>query len=340
MSPQDEYAHDPSSVITVQQHIMKLQKAHPTASGEFSWLLSGITFATRVVAAQVRRAGLINVLGAAGETNVQGEEVQKLDVVADRSMERFLRFREVVGVLASEEREDPIIVHDDPETAKYIIVYDPLDGSSNIDVNVSVGTIFSILKRATPPEPRRTIMEDLLQPGMQQVAAGYVVYGSSTVLAYTTGNGVHMFTLDPMIGAYILCHENVRMPEVGKTYSCNEGNFASFPPGVQSYINWVKTKEAGPYTARYIGSLVADFHRTLLRGGVFLYPATAKAPDGKLRLMYEANPMAFLAEQAGGAASNGKQRILEVQPTDLHQRTPLFIGSKGEVDRVLKHLSK
>jgi fructose-1,6-bisphosphatase I len=340
MTPIRDPDRSPADIVTVQQHILQQQRVHPTATGEFSWLLSGITFATRVVAAQVRRAGLVHVLGAVGEFNIHGEEVQKLDVVADRSMTRYLSYREVVGILASEEQDEPVVLKDDATTAKYIVVYDPLDGSSNIDVNVSVGTIFSILRRATPPEPKRSVMEDLLQPGTQQLAAGYVVYGSSTVLTYTTGQGVHMFTLDPMVGAYVLCQENVRMPEEGRIYSVNEANFDSFPKGVQEYLAWAKTKEAGPYTSRYIGSLVADFHRTLLRGGVFLYPPTAKAPEGKLRLMYEANPMGFLAEQAGGVASDGKMRILDKQPKSLHERTPLIIGAKRDVDRVLTRLSR
>jgi len=340
MTVRQRFERDPADIITLQQHILEQQRSHPTATGEFSWLLTGVTFATRVIEAQVRRAGLLNVLGGIGQANIHGEDVQKLDVLADKCMIKFIRYRGCVGIMASEEQKEPIVVKDDPAEGKYIVLFDPLDGSSNIDVNVSIGTIFSIFKRATPPEPRRTIMEDLLQPGTQQLAAGYVVYGSSTVMAYTTGQGVHMFTLDPMIGAYILSRENVRMPEDGKIYSVNEANYASFPKGVQEYLSWCKSKEAGPYTSRYIGSLVADFHRTLLRGGIFLYPATAKDPGGKLRLMYEANPMAFLAEQGGGAASDGQSRILDKQPKALHERTPLIIGARPDVDRVLSYLRR
>lgn len=330
----------PADIITIQQHIIQQQRSHPTATGEFSWLLTGITFATRVVAAQVRRAGLVNILGGIDKTNLHGDDVQKLDVIADQCMTRFLAYRDIVGILASEEQEEPIVVNKNADNAKYIVIYDPLDGSSNIDVNVSVGTIFSILKRPEPRNSKLTVLEELLQPGTQQLAAGYVLYGSSTVMVYTTGDGVHMFTLDPMVGAYILSQENVRMPHDGKMYSVNEANRDSFPKGIQDYLAWCKTKEAGPYTSRYIGSLVSDFHRTLLRGGIFLYPPTAKSPGGKLRLMYEANPMAFLAEQAGGTASDGKMRIMEKQPRELHERTPLIIGSPKNVDMVITYLAR
>jgi len=330
-----------ADVMTIQQHIMRQQQQHhPSATGEFSWLLTGITFATRVIAAKVRQAGLVHVLGDSGRTNVHGEDAQKLDVYADEIMERFLSFREIVGILGSEEREKPVVVHDDRNLARYIILYDPIDGSSNINANVSVGTIFSILKRPDPLPRGMTTMEEILQPGTQQLAAGYVVYGSSTVLAYTTGQGVHMFTLDPMVGAYLLSNENIRIPAEGKTYSVNEANFDSFSKGVQDYITWAKTKEAGPYTSRYIGSLVADFHRTLIQGGIFLYPATAKAPQGKLRLLYEANPMAFLVEQAGGMAIDGKMRILHKKPQALHERTPLIFGSPHNVETLLGFLAR
>jgi fructose-1,6-bisphosphatase I len=235
--------------------------------------------------------------------------------------------------MVSEEDDEPRIIKEIDDQAKYIVLFDPLDGSSNIDVNVSIGTIFSILQRSEDVATGRVI-DHILQPGFRQVAAGYVVYSSSTVMAYTTGDGVHMFTLDPSMGAYRLSHERVRMPPVRKEYSVNEAYRARFPAGVQAYLDWVKTDEAG-YSLRYVGSLVADFHRTLVRGGVFLYPPTRAAPGGKLRLLYEANPLAFLASQAGGAASDGTQPILEKTPTSLHQRTPLVIGSKAEVDRVL-----
>ena len=322
-------------VTTLQQHILQRQQEMPTATGEFSWLLSGITLASEIIQAAVRRAGLLSstILGSAGTTNVQGEDVQKLDEVANRTIISCLGYRNC-GIMVSEEDDEPTIVEEAARTSKYIVLFDPLDGSSNIDVNVSIGTIFSILQRKEDVADD-DVMAHILQPGYRQLAAGYVVYGSSTVLAYTTGDGVHMFTLDPAIGAYLLFQENVKMPPAGKMYSVNEAYRAQFPEGIQDYLEWAKSDEAGNYSLRYIGSFVADFHRTLLRGGVFLYPPTIKAPKGKLRLMYEANPMAFLAEQAGGAATDGTTRILEKVPTTLHERTPLVIGSKSEVDRVL-----
>ncbi|MBI4719187.1 MAG: class 1 fructose-bisphosphatase [Planctomycetes bacterium] len=321
-------------IRNVEQHVMERQRAyHPNATGEFSWLLSGITLATKVIADHVRRAGLRDILGGTGAVNVQGELVQQLDVIANETILACLGYRGNVGIMASEEDDEPHIIKDFDDHSKYIILFDPLDGSSNIDVNVSIGTIFAILQRRPEIEAGQ-VMDHILQPGFRQVAAGYVVYSSSTVLAYTTGDGVHMFTLDPSIGAYRLSRENVRMPAKGDTYSINEAYRAQFPDGIQAYLDWTKTKEAGR-SLRYVGSLVADFHRTLLRGGVFIYPPTKKAPDGKLRLLYEANPLAFIAEQAGGAATDGRQRILEKTPKALHERTPLVIGSKADVDRVL-----
>ncbi len=316
---------------TVQQHILERQRIKaPKASGEFSWLLSGITLATKVISDQVRRAGLCDVLGYTDSTNVQGEMVHKLDELANETIVACLGYRGNVGIMVSEEDDEPRIIQELDEQSKYIVLFDPLDGSSNIDVNVSIGTIFSILQRRADIV-EGNVLDHILQPGFQQVAAGYVIYSSSTVMAYTTGDGVHMFTLDPAIGAFRLCHENVIMPEAGKHYSVNEAYCEQFPDGTKKYLDWTKSNG---YSLRYIGSLVADFHRTLLRGGVFLYPPTKKAPDGKLRLLYEANPLAFIAEQAGGAASDGRQRILDKQPKALHQRTPLIIGSKEEVARV------
>jgi len=323
-----------SPISTIEQHILERQQSHPTATGEFSWLLSGITLATRIIAAHVRRAGLIDILGETGNVNVQGELVQKLDVLANETILTCLGDRDNVGIMVSEEDDEPRIIKDPDDRARYIVLFDPLDGSSNIDVNVSIGTIFSILQRRHDVA-RGKVMDHILQPGLKQIAAGYVVYGSSTVMAYTTGDGVHMFTLDPAIGAYRLCRENVVMPLSGKTYSTNEAYCRQYPKGIQEYLNWTKTEEAGGYGLRYIGSLVADFHRTLLHGGVFLYPPTEKAPKGKLRLLYEASPLAMIAEHAGGTATDGRQRILEKIPTSLHERTPLIIGSKAEVDRVL-----
>jgi len=326
-------------IRTIQQHIIEQQRIHhPQATGEFSWLLSGITLATKIIADQVSRAGLRNLLGSTGETNVQGELVQKLDVLANETILACLGYRPSIGIMVSEEDDEPHIIKDFDDQAKYIVLFDPLDGSSNIDVNVSIGTIFSILQRREDCEAGR-VMDHILQPGLKQVAAGYVIYSSSTVMAYTTGSGVHMFTLDPSIGAFCLCREHVRMPASGKTYSINEAYRSQFPRGVQDYLDWAKTDEAN-YSLRYIGSLVADFHRTLLKGGVFLYPPTTKAPQGKLRLLYEANPLAFIAEQAGGVATDGKQRILEKTPTALHERTSLIIGSKSEVDHVLSFLHR
>jgi len=324
-------------IVTVEQHILEHQQAHPTATGEFSWLLSGITLATRIIAAHVRRAGLLDILGETGEVNVQGELVQKLDVLANDTIMICLGDRDNVGIMVSEEDDEPRIVKEPDERAKYIVLFDPLDGSSNIDSTVSIGTIFSILQRRPDVEKGR-VMDHILQPGLQQIAAGYVVYGSSTVMAYTTGDGVHMFTLDPNIGAFRLIRERVCMPAIGKTYSVNEAYSPQFSEGFQNYLKWAKSKEGG-YGLRYVGSLVADFHRILVQGGVFFYPPTAKAPKGKLRLLYEANPLAMIARHAGGAASDGTIPILEKTPTSLHERTPLIIGSKDEVERVLSFLA-
>ena len=316
---------------TVQQHILERQRVKaPKASGEFSWLLSGITLATKVISDQVRRAGLSDVLGYTDTTNCQGEIVHKLDELANETIVACLGYRGNVGIMVSEEDDEPRIIQELDEQSKYIVLFDPLDGSSNIDVNVSIGTIFSILQRRSDIAAGN-VLDHILQPGYKQVAAGYVIYSSSTVMAYTTGDGVHMFTLDPAIGAFRLCHENVTMPTSGKHYSMNEAYREQFPDGTKKYLDWTKING---YSLRYIGSLVADFHRTLLHGGVFLYPPTKKAPEGKLRLLYEANPLAFIAEQAGGAASDGKMRMLDKQPKALHQRTPLIIGSKEEVARV------
>ncbi len=318
-------------LITVQQHILQEQKRFPGASGEFSWLLSGITLATKMIQAKVRRAGLSDILGTHGEKNVQGEIQQKLDVYANEALAHCLSVRESIGVLASEENEQPIMVHNNSPAANYAVVFDPLDGSSNIDVNVSVGTTFSILRR-----PEGASLDDheswLLQPGRKQIAAGYVVYGSSTILVYSVGNGVHGFTLDPAVGAYVLSHPNMQMPEQGKYYSVNEAYRDAFPARYGEYIDRLRRGALGrEYASRYIGSMVADFHRTLLKGGVFLYPPTTDHPDGKLRLLYEANPVAFLAEQAGGVALDGTRRVLDVEPISIHQRTPLVVGSRVEL---------
>lgn len=321
-------------ITTVQQHILQQQQEISEASGRFSWLLSGITLATKMVEAKIRTAGLNNVLGAIGHTNVQGEQQQKLDVYANQALLHCLGLRDSVAALVSEEDEEPVTFDRSVETGKYIIVFDPLDGSSNIDVNVNVGTIFSVLRRL--PSADGDLQASILQPGHAQVAAGYVVYGPSTVLVYTTGHGAHGFTLDPTIGAFVLTSENMRMPEQGSYYSVNEANTATWPDEYQEYVAKLRSGALGrQYSSRYIGSLVADFHRTLLKGGVFLYPPTQEQPGGKLRLMYEANPLAFIAEQAGGMASSGKGRILDIKPEGIHQRTPLIVGSKREMEALL-----
>jgi fructose-1,6-bisphosphatase I len=322
---------------TLQQHVLDQQREHPHATGQFSWLLSGITLATKIIESQIRRAGLLDIAGATAVRNVHGEQVQKLDAIANETLVRCLGYRGNVGILVSEEDHEPRIIENPEDAGKYIVLFDPLDGSSNINANVSIGTIFSILQR--DPDANGNIMAHILQPGWKQVAAGYVVYGSSTVMAYTAGDGVHMFTLDPLIGAYVLARENVQMPASGKIYSVNEAYYHDFPEGIQQYLDWVKTSEAGGYSLRYIGSLVADFHRTLIRGGIFLYPQMKSAPQGKLRLLYEANPLAFLAEQAGGRAIDGAGAILRKQPAAMHERTPLIIGSRDEVEKVMRFLA-
>jgi fructose-1,6-bisphosphatase I len=327
---------DRPMIKTVERHFLERKGRNPHATTEFCWLLSGITLACKIIASQVSRAGLLDITGETGEVNVQGEEVQKLDVIANRTLVRCLGYRGNIGLLVSEEDEEPHVIADSGDKGKYIVLFDPLDGSSNINANVNIGTIFSIMER--PPHGDVSdgdVKATVLQPGLKQVAAGYVLYGSSTVLAYTAGYGVHMFTLDPPIGAFVLTQENVQMPAVGKTYSVNGANRRKFPENIQNYLDWAESDESGGYSSRYIGSLVADFHRTLVRGGVFLYPQTKKSPSGKLRLLYEANPLAFLAEQAGGLATDGTQRILEKVPKSMHERTPLIIGSKKEVEKVL-----
>ena len=326
----------PNSFLTVEQYILNEQRRrHAHASGEFSWLLSGITLATKIVSAHIRRAGLVDVLGSAEAENVHGETQQKLDVLADQILLACLGGRGNVGILASEENEEPIVVVRDAEHGKYVVLFDPLDGSSNIDVGMGVGTIFSIFRRPLETADRAPL-DDVLQRGVRQVAAGYVLYGSSTSLVFTTGHGVQCFVLDPSIGAYVLVRERVTMPERGKYYSVNEANLPSFPPAYRRFVEELRSGALGPgRQARYTGCLVADFHRVLLTGGVFLYPPTDRNPAGKLRLMYEANPIALLAEQAGGMAIDGRRRILDIPPESLHQRTPLAVGGRSEVSRLL-----
>jgi fructose-1,6-bisphosphatase I len=322
---------------TIERHILEGQLQAKGATGELTALLQQITLCSKIIASRVNMAGLADVLGLTGETNVQGEEVQKLDELANNTLIRVLSRGGKVCVLGSEEEQQPIYTPEGYPSGKYVVMFDPLDGSSNIDVNVSIGTIFGIFERrtksGTPAEAA-----DLLQPGTKQVAAGYIIYGSSTMFVYTTGQGVHGFTLDPAVGEFFLSHVNIRMPERGKIFSINEGNAGTWDAKVRGWVEWLKQPSAElnhPYSARYVGSLVADFHRTLLKGGVFAYPADKKNPQGKLRLMYEAAPLAMLAEQAGGAASTGRERILDIVPTELHLRVPLYIGSKGDVEDAL-----
>lgn len=328
---------------TLGEFIVEKQSEFPYASGDLTHLLTSIRLAAKVVNREINKAGLADILGAIGTENIQGEQQMKLDVYADETFISALKsMGEVCGV-GSEENDDYIVFDDELHSnSKYVVLMDPLDGSSNIDVNVSVGTIFSIYRRVSPSGGPATL-EDFLQPGSEQVAAGYVVYGSSTMLVFTTGHGVNGFTLDPSIGVFCLSHPNMTIPETGNIYSINEGNYVHFPEGVKQYIKYcqgIDEEENRPYTSRYIGSLVSDFHRNLLKGGIYIYPKGTKAPNGKLRLLYECNPLAYIAEQAGGVASDGYKRILDVQPTELHQRVPFFIGSKKMVDRAEEFLKE
>ena len=328
-------------ITTLNDFIVLKQKDFPYAKGELSSLLSHIGTAAKIVNKKINKAGLIDIIGLAGEVNIQGENQQKLDVFADEVfISALLSSGECCGV-ATEENENEIVFSDSyASKGKYIVCIDPLDGSSNIDYNVSVGTIFSIYRRMTP-RGEKVKNEDFLQQGSRQVAAGYIVYGSSTMLVYSTGNGVNGFTLDPSIGEFCLSHPEIKTPENGRIYSVNEGNYVHFPIGVKKYIKYCQEKDEAsdrPYTSRYIGSLVSDFHRNLLKGGIFLYPENASAPKGKLRLVYECNPIAFIAEQAGGMASDGKKNILEIIPLSLHQRTPFYAGSINMVKKTEEFL--
>ena len=330
-----------SKMRTLGEFIVEKQHDFPHASGELSSLLASIRLAAKIVNREINKAGLADITGASGNDNIQGEEQQKLDVYANDKFKAALEARDQVCGVASEEEDEAVAFNKElNQNAKYVVLMDPLDGSSNIDVNVSVGTIFSIYRRISHVGEPPTA-EDFLQPGHKQVAAGYVIYGSSTMLVYTTGNGVNGFTYDPSIGSFCLSHENMRIPEQGKIYSINEGNYIRFPTGVKKYIKYCQEsvpEDHRPYTSRYIGSLVADFHRNLLKGGIYLYPSTQSHPNGKLRLLYECNPMALLIEQAGGLATDGRQRILDIKPTELHQRVPFFVGSKQMVEKVAHFL--
>lgn len=319
---------------TLGEFLVENQEKFPYATGELSQLLSSIRLASKVVNREINKAGLADILGHAGSENIQGENQMKLDVFANDTFIRTLRsMGEVCGV-ASEELEDYISFDDNMHSSsKYIVLIDPLDGSSNIDVNVSVGTIFSIYRRISKPG-NPADLSDFLQPGNMQVAAGYIVFGSSTMLVFTTGHGVNGFTLDPSIGTYCLSHPNMKIPEKGKIYSINEGNYVHFPSGVKKYLKFCQALDIQsdrPYTSRYIGSLVCDLHRNILKGGIYIYPTGTLSPNGKLRLLYECNPLAFIVEQAGGRATNGEQRILDIKPTELHQRVPYFAGSTAMV---------
>ena len=330
-----------TSVTTIERFILDQEDRYPEATGELSNLLYDIALAGKIIAAAIRRAGLVNILGSANAQNVQGEEQQKLDILANETIKNCLSHTGRVCVMGSEEDEDIVPVPQEFEAGKYAVLFDPLDGSSNIDVNAAVGTIFSIYRRVSL-EGRGTVA-DVLQPGVRQVAAGYVMYGSSTMMVYTTGQGVHGFTLDPTIGEFLLCAPRIVTPRVGKYYSVNESNFARWERGVQMAVRGLhgdRPDEIKGKNSRYIGSLVGDFHRNLIAGGIFMYPADTRNARGKLRLLYEAAPMAFIAEQAEGSATDGVNRILDIQPTHLHQRTPLVIGSRHDVGYVADTLRR
>lgn len=325
-----------NSIISLSRFMLEEQKKHPSALGDFTLILEQIAFAAKIISREVNKAGLVNILGSASTHNVHGETQQKLDLFSNEQMINALDPTGKVCAMASEEIEDAIPVSDKSLEGKYVVVFDPLDGSSNIDVNVSIGTIFGIYKRLEDDN----CLNSLLQKGKELVCAGYVIYGSSTMFVYTTGNGVNGFTLDPSVGEFLLSHRDIKIPEYGKIYSINESNYDKWPKGIQEYVKFIRNHNEREYTARWIGSFVADFHRNLLKGGVFLYPENTKNPRGKLRLLYEANPMSFIVEQAGGISTDGKQRILDIQPASLHERVPLIIGSKYEVEMYMKYREK
>ena len=328
--------------MTLSRFIIEQEKLHPEATGELSKLLHDLSLAAKVISLEVNKAGLADILGFTGDSNVHGEDVRKLDMFAHNMMFNAMDHGGHLCIMASEEEEDIIHIPTKYKVGKYVLLFDPLDGSSNIDANVSIGTIFSIFKRITPDGKPGTL-KDCLQKGVRQVAAGYIVYGSSTIMVYSAGHGVHGFTLDPSFGEFLLSNESIRIPQKGKIYSINEGNYLYWHPGLKKYIKWLQEEDNDserPYTSRYIGSMVADIHRNLLYGGIYMYPADSRNPNGKLRLMYECNPMSFIVEAAGGRASNGKQRILEIKPGTLHQRTPIFIGSEYDVRMVEEFMAK
>jgi fructose-1,6-bisphosphatase I len=328
-------------IITIERHIVEQEREFPEATGVFSSLLYDIALAGKIIARETTRAGLVDILGSAGEMNVQGEEQMKLDVFADQVIIRMNSYTGRLAVMASEERSTPIAIPEGYETGKYVLVFDPLDGSSNIDVNATVGTIFAIYRRQSAKGPGT--VEDCLQRGRDMAAAGYVIYGSSTMMVYTTGQGVHGFTLDPSLGEFLLSHPNLQIPDRPKYYSTNHAYERYRSEGIRRFTRWLQgmdEEERAPLSERYIGALVADFHRNLLEGGIFYYPADSRYPDGKLRLIYEANPLAFITEQAGGRASDGQSRILDIKPESLHQRTPLLIGNRKLVEKAEAFIAK
>lgn len=327
-------------LITLEEYIIQAQNKFPGATGDLSQLLRDIGLAAKIISREVNKAGITNILGEDGSTNVHGESVKKLDLFADKQLISALNRADITCMVISEENDG--VVELDNDGGKYIVYLDPLDGSSNIDVNVSIGSIFSIYIRKNPGTSELS-EQDALQPGVRQVAAGYVLYGSSTMMAYTTGLGVSLFTLDPSIGEFILCDDDIRIPDHGTIYSVNEGSYHSWDEGLKKYIKYCQVEDeetSRPYKARYIGSMVADVHRTLITGGIFIYPNSNQYPNGKLRLMYECNPLSFLIEQAGGMAIDGKGRIMEIEPEAIHQRTPIFIGSKQNVLKVKEFLDE
>jgi fructose-1,6-bisphosphatase I len=327
--------------MTLPRHIVEGEKEHPEATGELSTILLQLGLAAKLISLEVNKAGLAEILGFTGDENVHGEKVKKLDIYAHEMLIKAMDHGGLFCVMASEEEEDIIHLPPHQKIGKYVLLFDPLDGSSNIDANISIGTIFSIYKRISPGNGPGTL-EDCLQEGYKQVVAGYIVYGSSTMLVYTAGHGhgVHGFTLDPAFGEFLLSHDNIKIPNHGRIYSLNEGNYFSWPQGLKNYIKYLQANlfDGKPYQARYVGSMVADIHRTLLYGGIFIYPGDRRNLKGKLRLMYECNPMAFIMEEAGGRATDGKKRILELQPESLHERTPIYIGSEEDVLLVEKYL--
>lgn len=320
--------------MTIQRHILEGEKMHPEATGELSALLADLVLAAKIISLEVNRAGLADIIGYMGTNNIHGEQVKKLDIYAHDTLIKAMDHGGHLCVMASEEENDLIHIPSKYKRGKYVMIFDPLDGSSNIDVNISIGTIFSIYKRVTPDNNNPGTIEDILQPGFKQVAAGYILYGSSTMFVYTAGHGVYGFTLEPSVGEFLLSLDNIKIPKASKIYSINEGYYNLWQPGIRNYINYLQEVDPAtrrPYSLRYIGSLVADIHRNLIYGGIFMYPNDKMHPGGKMRLMYECNPMAFIVEQAGGRASNGKDRIMDIKPESIHQKSPLFIGNEEDV---------